>query len=148
MSGSFEVTGRALVAGETNGIAVVLTEPLSLWGGFDLESGTVLDVNHPQHGAVLAGRILVMPGGRGSSSSSSILLEAARRAIHPLAILLAEPDPILVIGALLAEDLYGVKLPLVQLEAKAFSRLCNGMQLTVRAGEKTASIVCDSSGIT
>jgi predicted aconitase with swiveling domain len=148
VSGSFEVTGRVLVAGETNGVAVVLTEPLSLWGGFDLESGTVLDINHPQHGAILSDRILVMPGGRGSSSSSSILLESARRAIHPRAIILAEPDPILVIGALLAEDIYGVKLPLVLLSGEDLSRLRNGMNLTVRAGKKTASIQCDSSGIT
>jgi predicted aconitase with swiveling domain len=148
MNPPFVVTGRTLVSGETNGKAVVLAEPLSLWGGFDLESGAVLDINHPQHGVVLSGRVLVMPGGRGSSSSSSILLESARRAIHPRAIILAEPDPILVIGALLAEDLYGVKLPLVLLSGDDLSRLRNDMSLTVRACENTASIQCDSSGIT
>ncbi len=92
----------------------MLTAPLSLWGGFDLESGRVSDVNHPQHGMTIAGRILVMPGGRGSSSSSSILLESARLGIQPEAIVITDCDPILVVGALVAAELYGVSIPVIR----------------------------------
>jgi predicted aconitase with swiveling domain len=107
--------GEFLAPGAAEGQVNLLSEPLSLWGGFDLENGQVSDVNHPQHGTPISGRVLVMPGGRGSSSSSSILLESARLGTHPLAIIIAERDPILVVGALVAADLYGVKIPVVRL---------------------------------
>jgi uncharacterized protein len=57
----------------------------------------------------------VMPSGRGSSSSSSVLAEAIRLGTAPLAILLAEPDNILVLGALVAGYLYDRTCPIVVL---------------------------------
>jgi predicted aconitase with swiveling domain len=72
----------------------VLEAPLSLWGGLDPHSGRLCDHHHPQLGATIAGHILVMPSGRGSSSSSSVLAEAIRLGTAPAAILLAEPDEI------------------------------------------------------
>lgn len=131
------IRGRGLVPGTARGKAVLLHEPLSLWGGFGLQDGTIIDVNHPQAGTRIAGRVLVMPGGRGSSSSSSILLESARLGIHPLAILLTEADPILVIGALLAEDLYGVSIPVAQFEG-AWPAAAS--DVSVEVGEKDALI--------
>ena len=62
--------GRTLAAGEARGLALVLDEPLSFWGGVDPESGRVIDVHHPQLGVEVTGRVLVMPSGRGSSSRS------------------------------------------------------------------------------
>ena len=61
--------GRVLAAGEADGPALVLDEPLSLWGGMDPGSGELIDARHPQRGAMLAGRVVVMlaqpppPGG-------------------------------------------------------------------------------------
>jgi uncharacterized protein len=97
-----ELRARALVAGEAAGPALVLEAPLSLWGGMDPRAGRLSDHHHPQLGAVITGQVLVMPSGRGSSSSSSVLAEAIRLGTAPLAILLAEPDEILVLGALVA----------------------------------------------
>ena len=133
MSGPRKYPAECLAPGEAHGELTVLTEPLSLWGGFDLGSGRVRDVHHPQCGAVIAGRILAMPGGRGSSSSSSILLEAARLGVHPCAIVLAEPDPILVIGALVAADLYGVLMPVITLDGHDLAGLETGARARVFA---------------
>ena len=110
-----ELRGRALVAGEASGPALVLEAPLSLWGGMDPHTGRLSDHHHPQLGATLAGQILVMPSGRGSSSSSSVLAESIRLGTAPLAILLAQPDEILVLGALVAEYLYERTCPIVVL---------------------------------
>lgn len=104
---------RTLVAGEARGEVLVLDEPLSFWGGVDPASGAVIDTRHPQLGANVAGRILVMPMGRGSSSSSSVLAEAIRAGTAPAAIVLAEPDPILALGAIVARELYGRAVPVV-----------------------------------
>ena len=105
--------GRTLVAGTAEGPALVLDEPLSLWGGLDPETGEIVDVRHPQRGANVTGRVLVMPSGRGSSSSSSVLAEAIRAGTAPAAIVLGEADPILPLGAIVARELYRTVVPIV-----------------------------------
>ena len=105
--------GRFYVEGAAEGLALVLAEPLSFWGGVDVESGEIIDRSHPDCGNNVAGRILVMPGGRGSSSSSSVLAETIRVGVAPAAIVLARPDAILTVGALVARSLYGLACPIV-----------------------------------
>ena len=97
---------RALVPGEAHGLTLVLDEPLSFWGGVDATTGTIIDRAHPQFGQSIIGRILVLPQGRGSSSSSSVLAECIRAGTGPAGIVLEVADPILVIGALVAAELY------------------------------------------
>jgi uncharacterized protein len=132
-----ELQGRALVAGEAAGPALVLEAPLSLWGGMDPHSGRVSDHHHPQLGATVSGRVLVMPSGRGSSSSSSVLAEAIRLGTAPLAILLAEADAILVLGALVAEHLYGRTCPIVVLPDSTRGIIATGDQVAVSGGRVT-----------
>jgi len=132
--------GQSLVPGTASGKVSVLSSPLSLWGGFDLDSGRISDVNHPQYGARIAGRILVMPGGRGSSSSSSILLESARLSVNPRAIIMTERDPIIVIGALVAADLYRVQIPVILIEPDDLDSFSSGMKLMVDATSGQASL--------
>src|SRR5687767_13290425 len=103
--------------------ALVLDEGLSLWGGMDPATGELIDRHHPQCGANLAGRVVVMPSGRGSSSSASVLAEAVRAGTAPAAIVLREPDLILAIGAAVAEELYGVRIPVVVLPSEAFDAI-------------------------
>jgi uncharacterized protein len=134
-----ELQGRALVAGEAAGPALVLEAPLSLWGGMDPHSGRLSDHHHPQLGATLTGRILVMPSGRGSSSSSSVLAEAIRLGTAPLAVLLDEADAILVLGALVAEYLYGRTCPIVVLPGGARGTITTGDQVAVAGGRVTVT---------
>jgi predicted aconitase with swiveling domain len=120
------------VAGEATGDVLVLDEPLSFWGGIDPRSGEIIDVHHPQRGANVAGRVLVMPGGRGSSSSSSVLAEAIRAGTAPAAIVLREPDPIVALGAIVARELYRVAIPVVVTDEEIpFGRL--GVSATLDA---------------
>lgn len=135
------VTGaRVLVAGEASAPAVVLDEPLSLWGGFDPATGRVVDRTHPQAGVSVAGAILVMPGGRGSSSSSAVLAEAARAGTAPAAVVLATPDDIIALGAIVAAELYGVEIPVVVAGAGGLARIRTGDPVVVRAGPGGAVI--------
>src|SRR5512139_1509659 len=107
---------EVLHAGTGEGPVLALDAPLSFWGGVHEAEGTVIDVHHPQHGASLAGRVLVMPSGRGSSSSSSVLAELIRNGHAPAAILLRDADPIVALGALVAAELYGVRVPVLVLD--------------------------------
>ncbi len=102
---------RSLHPGVATGAILRLTAPLSLWGGTHPD-GTISDPHHPQFGRRLTGRIVVVASGRGSSSSSSVLAELVRSGNGPAAIVLAEPDGILVLGALVAAELYGIRLPI------------------------------------
>ncbi len=106
------IPGRTLHPGTAEGVAIRLTAPLSFWGGTD-NSGRIVDAHHPQCGAILTGRILLMESGRGSSSASSVLAEQIRARTAPAAIVLARPDPIIPLGALVAAELYGLYLPVV-----------------------------------
>lgn len=124
--------GRFALAGEATAPALVLREPLSFWGGVDVATGTVIDRAHTDVGRVIAGRILVMPGGRGSSSSSSVLAEGLRRGTGPAGILLGRADPILTVGAIVAQSLYGLCCPVV---VCAIDGLASGDIVTIiRAG--------------
>lgn len=111
--------------------ALVLDEPLSLWGGMDPATGRLIDVHHPQRGAVLSGRIVVMRTGRGSSSSASVLAEAVRAGTAPAALVLAEPDLILAIGAAVAAELYGVAVPVVAIGATRLDGIADGARLSI-----------------
>ena len=115
------ITGRALV----------LTEPLSLWGGMDPASGELIDAHHPQRGANLAGRVVVMPAARGSSSSASVLAEAVRAGSAPAAILVGQPDLIVAIGSAVGNELYGHNVPVVVLSSEELAAIIDGEEIVI-----------------
>ena len=112
-------------------VALVLTEPLSLWGGLDPVDGRIIDARHPQRGAVVTGRILVMPAARGSSSSASILAEAVRAGTAPSAVVLGEQDLILGIGSMVAAELYGTRVPVIVWPRERVAAIVDGERLTI-----------------
>lgn len=113
------------------GRTLVLSEGLSLWGGVDPTTGEIVDVHHPERGANVAGRVVVMPSGRGSSSSASVLAEAARAGTAPAAIVLGEPDLILAIGSAVAEELYGVRIPVLAWTPERLARIRDGVLVRI-----------------
>jgi predicted aconitase with swiveling domain len=115
------------------GPALVLDEPLSLWGGMDPATGELIDARHPQRGARLSGRVVVMPSGRGSSSSASVLAEAVRAGTAPAAIILGEPDLILAIGSAVAEELYGVVVPVVVIAPDRLAAIADSAAVRVES---------------
>lgn len=102
-----------LRSGTAEAPLLVLDEPLSLWGGVEIRTGEIVEQGHPQCGESVAGKILVLPHGRGSSSSSSVLAELLRSGLGPVGLVLDRPDSILVVGAIVAEALYGTPCPIV-----------------------------------
>jgi predicted aconitase with swiveling domain len=110
----------------------VLDEPLSFWGGLDPTTGEIVDRHHPQSGTSVTGSVLVMPSGRGSSSSSTVLAEAIRSGTAPAAILLREPDGIVALGAIVAEELYGRTMPVLLLGPGAV--IASGAEIVIEEG--------------
>ena len=128
------VEGRVLQEGSATGVALRLDEPLSLWGGLDPGTGEIIDRRHPQSGAVVTGRILLMPAGRGSSSSSSVLAEAIRARTAPAAIVMREPDGIVALGALVAAELYELAMPVVVVPPDLFDSFEEGSTISIQSG--------------
>jgi predicted aconitase with swiveling domain len=104
---------KVLVDGDASGWLLVLTEPLSFWGGVDPGSGRIIDRSHHAVGESVTGKILSMPHGRGSSSSASVIAETIRNGVGPVGFILAEPDEIVVTGVFVANSLYGTSVPVV-----------------------------------
>ncbi|MFN2189158.1 MAG: aconitase X swivel domain-containing protein, partial [Candidatus Promineifilaceae bacterium] len=114
---------RIMVDGRAEGRAMLLKEPLSLWGGLDPRTGQIIDERHPSLGRNVRGRVLLLPVGRGSSSASSILLESVRVGTAPAAIITSEPDGILTLGAIVSRTLYDQGPPVVVLALKDYEAL-------------------------
>jgi len=133
------MSGRLIAPGRARAPALVLDQPLSLWGGLDPATGRVIELRHPQHGAKVTGRVLVLPAARGSSSSASVLAEAVRAGTAPAAIVLGEPDHILALGAAVAEELYGIQIPILVLSADDLAAIRDGA--TVDIGSEGVSAV-------
>lgn len=132
---------RALVLGSAEGEALVLDESLSFWGGVDAVTGEIVDRRHPQAGETVRGRLLVMPSGRGSSSSSSVLAEAIRSGAAPAGIALLEPDGIIALGAVVAAELYGRSMPVVVLKDPDYRSVRTGDKVRVEsAGGREARV--------
>lgn len=92
---------------------LIQIDPLSFWGGVDASTGCIIDHHHPDVGLCISQKIIHMPRARGSSSSSSVLAECIRLGTAPAAIILDQADPIILVGVLVAEELYGLKMPVL-----------------------------------
>jgi len=114
---------QAIVTGRGRGAPLRLAEPLSFWGGYDAEQGRVVEAGHPQNGARLAGRVMLMERAKGSSSSSSVLAEAIRNGTGPAAIVMRERDLIVGLGCIVASELYGLHVPVVVVEEATWQAL-------------------------
>jgi len=139
-------TPLVLVAGTASGKVLRLDEPLSFWGGVETLQGRIIDQRHPQVGEIVAGRILVMPFGRGSSSGSSVICEAVRAGTAPAAILMAERDDIIALGAIAADEIYGLVMPVVVLAPDDHDALLDGAVVTIGI-DGTVSVSDSDTGI-
>jgi predicted aconitase with swiveling domain len=126
--------------GECRAEVLVLDEPLSFWGGFDPVNGTVVDSHHPQRGASIAGKVLVMPGSRGSAGTPAGIAEAIRRGVGPVAVLLGVADVNIAIGAMVADRLYGGTTPVLAVGPEDYGRLRTGDEIAI-AVDSTVTVV-------
>lgn len=102
-SRAVHLTGRVVKGGVADGEALVSREPISFFGGVDPDTGEVVDQGHPLEGQSVAGRVLVFPTGKGSTVGSYTLYRLARNGLAPAAIINREADPVVAVGAVIAD---------------------------------------------
>jgi predicted aconitase with swiveling domain len=131
------VHGRSISRGIGTGELLVSSEPISFLSGVDPETGIVVEHGHPLEGQSVAGRVLAFPYGKGSTVGSYVIYALKQNGLAPAAIINAEAEPIIAVGAIIAE------IPMVDRLPGEFSRLPPGTTVTVNgdAGE----VSCDEA---
>ncbi len=123
--------GRPIISGQARGKALVSDEPLSFWGGYDYQTGTIIDQRHPLVGQQAVGRILALPFTRGSSTTTAVLLEAVKAGTAPAAIVTTAPDSFFALASIVADEMYTKPIPVVVLSNKDFDLLQSGQVIEV-----------------
>ena len=124
-----------MVPGIGKGKVLKTSQSISFWGGVDPATGLVNDPRHELFNQSVAGRVLVFPFGKGSSTGSLIILELARINKAPAAIVNVRTEPILATGPIVCKHFYGKEIPVICLDEKSFQKLQTGQNVTVNATE-------------
>ena len=128
-----ELTARCIVAGVASGEVIATSRSISFWGGVDPATGLINDPRHDLFKQSVAGKILVFPYGKGSSTSSLMILELARVNKAPAAMINIETEPILATGPIVCKHFYGREIPVVTMEKDLFDTLKSGQYAQVNA---------------
>lgn len=103
MSESIVFEARVIKAGHGEGPALVSSVPVGFLGGVDPDTGIVLEPGHPLQGQSVAGKVLVFPTGKGSTVGSYTILRLSRGSGRPAALVNAESEAIVAVGAIIAD---------------------------------------------
>ncbi|UCH06022.1 MAG: DUF126 domain-containing protein [Candidatus Thorarchaeota archaeon] len=127
-----ELQGRKIYKGKVQGEALVTAVDLSFYGGVDPETGEVVEKDHPLEGLSVAGKILVMPSGKGSTVGSYVLYALRKADKAPAAIVNKETDPVIAVGSIISE------IPTV--DSIDITKIENGQTVEVDADRGVVSI--------
>lgn len=95
--------GRIIVEGHCKAEALVSRKPISFLGGVDPADGKIIEKNHDLCGECVKNKVLCFPHGHGSTVGSYVLYSLARKRLAPKAIINQKADPVVVVGAIIAE---------------------------------------------
>ncbi len=95
--------GRGIVEGHCKAEALVSAKPLSFLGGVDPADGRIIEKNHDLCSECIKDKVLCFPHGHGSTVGSYVLYTLAKKRLAPKAILNQTADPVVVVGAIIAD---------------------------------------------
>lgn len=121
--------GRVLVDGEATAELLYCTSEIPGWGGIDSKTGRIVEVGHPQNGASMAGRILVIPGAKGASGWSGQFHIAKLNGVAPVGVITKHLNTKLALGL----AVLGVPA-LIDLPEAAYDEIETGRTATIRGG--------------
>lgn len=124
---SMEIRCHKVSSGSASGPALVTKEPISFLGNVDPVTGVVVDPGHELFGKCISGKVLVFPGGKGSTVGSYVIYQLKKRGMAPAAMINLRSEPIVAVGAIISG------IPLVDRVPEDMLRLESGVSLTVDA---------------
>ena len=126
--------GRGISRGSGSGPLLIGPDPISFLSGVDPETGIVTEKGHPLEGRDITGTVLAFEYGKGSTVGSYILYALSRSGHAPAAIINAEAETIIAVGAIMA------KIPMVDRLNIPLSDLPVGMMVQVNGADGTVEI--------
>lgn len=124
-----QVSGQALVSRDA--VCFYLAVP---------ETGEIVEKNHDIKGKCVAGKLLIMPSGKGSSVvQADGLYKLLKNGKHPAGMIVETADTVLVTAAVAME------IPMVhKVERKFFERVKNGMKVSLDADNGVITVCTEA----
>jgi predicted aconitase with swiveling domain len=94
--------GQGIVEGHCKAEALVSSKPISFLGGVDPTGGKIIEKGHDLYGKCIKDKVLCFPHGHGSTVGSYVLYSLVKKGTAPKAILNQTADPVVVVGAIIA----------------------------------------------
>ena len=88
-------------------------------------------MHHPQYRQRVGGTILIIPESRGSAGTPGGIAETLRNGSGPLAFVLGERDVNISVGALVANRLYDLSIPVLEIAPQAMSEIEYGDHIEI-----------------
>ncbi len=116
-------TARVIKSGLAEGEALVSPDPVGFLGGVEGTTGIVTERGHPLEGQCVAGKVLVFPTGKGSTVGSYVLYQLAVTGHAPVAIINAESEPIVAVGAIISDIPMVDQIPIAEIRTGDYVRV-------------------------
>lgn len=129
-----EIKCHRVSSGCASGEAIVTREAISFLGNVDPETGIVIDPGHELYGRCIAGKVLIFPGGKGSTVGSYVIYQLKKRDVAPAAMINLRSEPIVAVGAIISG------IPLVDRVSQELLEMKDGIEVTVDANKETIRI--------
>ena len=122
-----QIKCHRVASGRASGPALVTGQAISFLGNVNPETGVVVDPAHELFGESIAGKVLVFPGGKGSTVGSYVIYQLKKRDLAPVAMINLLSEPIVAVGAVISG------IPLVDRVGEEVLRIKSGTIVDVDA---------------
>jgi predicted aconitase with swiveling domain len=85
------------------GEALVTSQPISFLGSVDVKNGIIVEKGHELEGKSISGKVLVFPGGKGSTVGSYAIYQLKKNGVAPVAMINVKAEPIVAVGAIISD---------------------------------------------
>ena len=89
--------------GRAKGDALVTSQPISFLGSVDVKKGIIVEKGHELFGLSIKGKVLVFPGGKGSTVGSYAIYQLKKNGVAPVAMINVKAEPIVAVGAIISD---------------------------------------------
>jgi len=122
-----QIKCHRVASGRASGPALVTGQAISFLGNVNPETGVVVDPAHELFGESIAGKVLIFPGGKGSTVGSYVIYQLKKRGLAPAAMINLLSEPIVAVGAVISG------IPLVDRVGEDVLRIKSGTMVEVDA---------------
>ena len=89
--------------GCAEGEALVTSQPISFLGSVNPRTGVIVEKGHELAGKSIKEKILVFPGGKGSTVGSYVIYQLKKNGAAPAAMINIRAEPIVAVGAIISD---------------------------------------------